>query len=203
MRWIILLIHPKVIETFSEWANEVHSNSLCMILWSASRHSHPSVRHLSAAKTSPLKLGQRESRHDVRSLRWTSFLFWGVGQSATFTGSISAILCEMMNSRYSTQVCLNLHFSGLRKSWCWQRCSRTRCIMQQCSSKVFVKMRILLRYTHTTPSMMRSWKMSFIMVWNIARLLVRPKNMTRSLNNSWLVQDAAFHSSPSLIHTLL
>jgi hypothetical protein len=33
---------------------------------------------------------------------------------------------------------------------------------------------MLSRYTETTPSVMRSWKISFIMVWNVAVLLVRP-----------------------------
>ena len=31
-------------------------------------------------------------------------------------------------------------------------------------------------------SSMSSWKISFIIIWNVARLLVRPKNMTRGLN---------------------
>jgi hypothetical protein len=44
-------------------------------------------------------------------------LFEGVGQSATpaiFTGSISALLCEMMTLRYSILVFSNSHFSGQR-----------------------------------------------------------------------------------------
>jgi len=32
---------------------------------------------------------------------------------------------------------------------------------------------------------MSSWKMSFIIIWNVAVLLVRPKNMTRGLNKPW------------------
>ena len=45
--------------------------------------------------------------------------------------------------------------------------------------------------------------MSFIMVWKVAGLLVRLKNMTRGLKRPQFVQKAAFHSSPSLIHMLL
>ena len=45
--------------------------------------------------------------------------------------------------------------------------------------------------------------MSFIIIWNIARLLVRPKNMTRGLNRPQFVWNATFPSSPSLILTLL
>src|SRR5882724_2878796 len=44
-----------------------------------------------------------------------------------------------------------------------------------------------------TPSSMRSLKMSFIIVWNIAGLLVRPKHMTRGLNKPLFIQKAAFH----------
>src|SRR5467141_1305052 len=55
----------------------------------------------------------------------------------------------------------------------------------------------------TTPSSMSSRKMSFITVWNVAGLLVRPKNMTRGSNRPQFVRKAAFHSSPSLILTLL
>ena len=55
----------------------------------------------------------------------------------------------------------------------------------------------------TYPSSMRSLKMSFIMVWKEAGLLVGPKNMTRGSKRPQFVWKVAFHSSPSLIHTLL
>src|SRR5882724_9933850 len=55
----------------------------------------------------------------------------------------------------------------------------------------------------TTPSSMSSLKMSFIIVWNVAGLFVRLKNMTRGSKRPQFVQKAAFHSSPSLIQTLL
>ena len=45
--------------------------------------------------------------------------------------------------------------------------------------------------------------MSFIMVWKVAGLFVRPKNMTSGSNRLRFVRKAAFHSSPSLIRTLL
>ena len=53
------------------------------------------------------------------------------------------------------------------------------------------------------PSAMRSQKMSFIMVWKIAGLLVIPKNITKGLNRPQLVQKAIFHLSLGLIRTLL
>ena len=45
--------------------------------------------------------------------------------------------------------------------------------------------------------------MSFIIVWKMAGLLVIPKNITRGSNMPWLVQKAAFHSSPGLMQMLL
>jgi hypothetical protein len=48
-----------------------------------------------------------------------------------------------------------------------------------------------------TPLVIRSWKIMFIMVWNVARLLVRPKYMTRGSNRPPFVWNMAFHSSPS------
>ena len=45
--------------------------------------------------------------------------------------------------------------------------------------------------------------MEFIIVWNVAGELVSPKNMTVGLNRPLFVMNAAFHSSPSLMQTLL
>jgi len=41
------------------------------------------------------------------------------------------------------------------------------------------------------------------MVWNVAGLLHSPKNITNGLKSPWFVGNAAFHSSPSFIQTLL
>ena len=46
-------------------------------------------------------------------------------------------------------------------------------------------------------------KMSFIIVWKVAGLLVIPKNITRGLKRPWLVRKATFHSSLDLMHILL
>ncbi len=45
--------------------------------------------------------------------------------------------------------------------------------------------------------------MVFIIVWNVARELVSPKNMTVGLYRPSLVMNAAFHWSFSLIRTSL
>ena len=51
-------------------------------------------------------------------------------------------------------------------------------------------------YTVTNPSVIRSLKIWFIIVWNVAGELVSPKNMTVGSNRPWLVLNAAFHWSP-------
>jgi len=50
---------------------------------------------------------------------------------------------------------------------------------------------------------MRSWKIVFIIVWNMAEELVSLKNMTIGLYRPSLVMKATFHQSLSLIRTLL
>src|SRR5258708_24344676 len=55
----------------------------------------------------------------------------------------------------------------------------------------------------TSPLWMKSWRISFIIIWNIMGELHSLKNMTVGSNSPWLVQNAAFHSSPSLICMLL
>src|SRR5882724_8455862 len=53
------------------------------------------------------------------------------------------------------------------------------------------------------PSSMSSLKMSFIIVWKVAGLFVKPKNITKGSKRPWFVLKVAFHSSLSLIHMLL
>ena len=45
--------------------------------------------------------------------------------------------------------------------------------------------------------------MVFIIIWNIASELVKPKHMTLGSNNPSGVRNAAFHSSPGFIRMLL
>ena len=55
---------------------------------------------------------------------------------ATLTGSMQMELWEMMTLRYSISVCLNLHFSSLRKKlWMWSKLTAFL-TTSQCSSKV-------------------------------------------------------------------
>ena len=101
------------------------------------------------------------------------------------------------------EVFLNSHFSGLRDRPCCWRSSMTHQTTFRCSSKVFVKIRMLSKYTTTTPLEIRSSKIPSIIIWKVAGLLVRPKNITSGSYSPQLVQKAAFHSSPFFIWTLL
>ncbi len=55
----------------------------------------------------------------------------------------------------------------------------------------------------TFPSVMRLWKISFIIHWNVAGEFMSPKNMMVGSKRPRLVWKAAFSSSPSLILMLL
>ena len=50
-------------------------------------------------------------------------------------------------------------------------------------------------YTVSYPAQILSLKMAFIIAWNVAGELVRPKNMTVSSNSPSFVTKAAFHIS--------
>ena len=132
--------------------------------------------------------------------------FTRVGQSrtlATLTGSIATLFSEMTSLRYSICFQWKSHFSGWRNNLCSASISRTLQTARLCSSSVFVKIKMSSRYTTTIPSAMMVRKMSFIIVWKVAGLLVIPKNITRGSNRPQLVQKATFHSSPGLMRTLL
>src|SRR6267154_496535 len=85
----------------------------------------------------------------------------------------------------------------LSESFQYQMCDSVMLFHRLCKDEDVIQ----VDTDHT--SVMRSWKMSFIMVWKVAGLLVRPKNITRGLKSPRLVRNATFHSSPSLTRTLL
>src|SRR6266404_6990788 len=51
--------------------------------------------------------------------------------------------------------------------------------------------------------MCKSWKMWFIIVWNVLGEFVRPKNMTNGSNRPYFVLNAPFSSLLALIQMLL
>ncbi len=62
---------------------------------------------------------------------------------------------------------------------------------------------MLSMYTVMLLSAMRSWKIVFIIIWNIARELVSLKNMMVGSNSPLFVVNTTFHWLPSLIQMLL
>ena len=55
----------------------------------------------------------------------------------------------------------------------------------------------------TSPVLIKSYRILFIIVWNIAGEFISPKNITIGLNNSFNIVNAAFHLSLSFIYILL
>jgi len=49
---------------------------------------------------------------------------------------------------------------------------------------------------------MSYWKMSFIIAWNITRLLVRPKNMTRGSNRPQFIGEIFCHGLGHLVEDI-
>ena len=66
-----------------------------------------------------------------------------------------------------------------------------------------MNMRMLSKYMIMILSAMRSLKMLFIIIWNVAELLVILKNITKSLKSLQLVWKMIFHLLSILIHMLL
>src|SRR6266576_194372 len=58
-------------------------------------------------------------------------------------------------------------------------------------------------YTESHPFATSVRNIVFIIIWNVAGELVRPKNITVGSNSPSGVRNAPFHSSPSLIRMLL
>src|SRR5712672_888014 len=133
--------------------------------------------------------------------------FLGYGHSATpliFVGSIWMVLFSSMTPRNLMCFCVNMHFSGLRYRSCFSSLSKIlwmHFLWNTGSSGV--AMSILSMYTVSQPSWISSSNIVFIMAWNVAGELVMPKNMTVGSYSPSLVMNAAFHSSPFLMRTLL
>jgi hypothetical protein len=64
-------------------------------------------------------------------------------------------------------------------------------------------MAISSMYIESHPWATYLWKIVFIIIWNVAGELVRPKNIMVGLKSPSRVRKAAFHSSPGLIQMLL
>ena len=127
---------------------------------------------------------------------YTSVWFSGVGQSwtpETFTGSILTLFSEMTSPRYSICFRWNSHFSGQRNNLCSVSTSKTLQTARSCSSSIFIKIRMLSKYTTTIPLVMRVLKMSFIIVWKVAVRATRAEHSRRFLSLNYAIEWVTTH----------
>src|SRR5882724_2557015 len=127
---------------------------------------------------------------------WTLVTFLGVSQSqtpVTLTRSISTWPSEMMRLRYLTLGCLKIHFSTLRYNLCFQRMSRTLTTMVWCCSFVSAEDEDVFHVDSHDPSVDAFLEDVVHHHLEVARLLVKPKNMTKGSNKPLFIQKAAFH----------
>ena len=120
----------------------------------------------------------------------TSVQFSRVGQLqtlVTLTGSITILFSAITSLRYSICFQWNSHFSRWKNNLYSTSISKILQTAHLCSSSIFIKIRMLSKYTTTIPSAMRVLKISFIIVWKVAGLLVIPKNITKGSKRPQLV----------------
>src|SRR5258708_40194105 len=89
-----------------------------------------------------------------------------------------------------------------RTWWTWFRCL-CRCCSSVSPCFCFVWIARSSMYMESHPWAISRRKIMFIIIWKVAGELVSPKNITVGSKSPSGVRNAAFHSSPSLIRTLL
>src|SRR5258708_1342488 len=89
-----------------------------------------------------------------------------------------------------------------RRWWTWFRCL-CRCCSSVSPGFRFVWMAKSSMYTDSHPWAISRRKIMFIIIWKVAGELVSPKNITVGSKSPSGVRNATFHSSPSLMRTLL
>ena len=109
----------------------------------------------------------------------------------------------MIIPRYSILSFANSHFFGFK--YMLFSCNLWRTILVYCSRSSLLSacMRMSSMYTMQNPCAIRSENVWSIIFWNVAGELHILKNITVGSKFFLLVLNAAFHSSPSLIQTLL
>ena len=121
----------------------------------------------------------------------------------TFSSSIFIYSSPITPPKNLTFLTFYLHFSSFMYKSFSVNLFTTSFTSSSCPSSISVPIITLSIKLTTFPVLMRSHKISFIMVWNIARELTSPKNITIGLNNPSGVVNTIFHLFSSFIHTLL
>ena len=124
---------------------------------------------------------------------------------STFIFSCSILTCPFPTITPSMEISsmLKLYFDCLKHKLCFSTIFRNLIICSFSSSIVFAGIIKLSMQFASTPSWSSSQKILFIILWKVSGKLHSPKYITWGLNSPLLVRNVAFHSSPSLIHTLL
>ena len=135
-----------------------------------------------------------------------SLMHFGVGHSSTpltffsFIFILSGLITTLKNP---TSFTFYLYFSGFMYKLFSSNLLITSTTILSCSFSVSVPTMISSMKAATFLVLIRSLSNSFIIVWNVAGKLVRPKNMTRGLNDLSGIVNTALHLSLSFILTLL
>ena len=136
----------------------------------------------------------------------TSLTSFGVSYSSTlFTFSFSILIPSSIitTSKNPTSYTFYLHFSIFTYKLLSAKLFTTSSTTSSCPFSHSIPTIILSIKLAIFPVLIKSQRILFIIIWNITREFMSPKNITVGLNNSSRVMNAAFHSSPSFICTLL
>ena len=131
---------------------------------------------------------------------------FGVGQSKTlFTFSFSIFIpsSPITTSKKLTFLTFHLHFSSFTYKLFFANLFTTSFTNSSCSSSLSVPIIISSIKLATFLVLIRSQRILFIIVCNVAGEFVSPKNITVGSNDPSGVVNTCFPSSPSFIHTLL
>ena len=129
-----------------------------------------------------------------------------VGQfniSFTFSFFILILSGPITTPKNSTFLIFHLYFSGFTYRSFYASLFITSSTISSCSSSSSIPTIILLMKLTTFPVLIKSLRISFIIVWNIARKFVSSKSITVGSNDLSRVVNATFYLSFSFIHTLL
>ena len=137
---------------------------------------------------------------------YISLIHFGVSKSNTlFTFSSSILISSgfITTFRNLTFLTLHLHFSSFTYEFFSANLCITTSTTLSCPSSSYILTITLSIKLITSLVLIKFCKISFIIVWNIVRELVSPKNITIGSNDPSRVMNTVFYLSSSFIHILL
>ena len=121
----------------------------------------------------------------------------------TFSYSIFIPLDSITTLKNTTFLTFYLYFSGFTYRSFSTSLFTISSTISLCFSFSSIPTITLLMKLATSPVLIKFYRILFIIIWNIARKFISPKNITVSSNNPFRVVNAAFYSFPSFIYILL